>query len=293
MPRIPLFAALALLSAGALISCNNDDDNSMPAELPVRILNEAEYYGNEFQEYTAYQYDQLGRAIEINTIYADETMSTMFYIYSDSLVLGYDYSTYDDKPYLETHYLNPRGLVDSTVFRYDGEDRAVMRYLYNDEGYKVWSKFESKQYAMLFEDQYQYENGNVSRLVSRMTFGTPDTEALPEALLVKSLNLSPADWARLQSRMQGYRQQTREQEIFQDTLYYEYLPQRNTLSDHNRGRLFTGRPNQNLVLQYTYQDGPDSEVISYEYLFDSKGRAIKQIEPDVEIPLVYDYSYTD
>ncbi|MGE4568388.1 MAG: hypothetical protein AB7C90_04280 [Bacteroidales bacterium] len=294
MSRIFLFSVLVFLSGGALSSCSDNDDKAMPVELPVRLQTETEYYDNALEEYSVYQYDNLGRALEVSTIFgADDAMSTKYYLYSDSLVLGYEYSTFDDIPYIETHYLNGRGLADSTVFRYDGQDRAVIRYLYNNQGYKVRSEFASKQFAMYFEDQYQYENGNMTRLVMKMVFGTPDPEALSVARLAESLRFSPSVRERLLHRIQSCGQQIREQELFQDTLYYEYLPQRNTLSDHNRGLLFQGRPNTNLVSKYTIQNGPDREVYTYEYLFDGKGRAIKQYEPDGESAYMSDFSYTE
>ena len=266
----------------------------MPAELPVRIQTETDYYDNALEEHSVYHYDNFGRALEISTIYGyDQEMGTVFYIYSDSMVLSYEYSTVEETPSMETHYLNSRGLVDSTVYQFAGEARAVIRYLYNNEGYKVRREVESKPFAMYFEDQYQYENGNMSRMVTRMVFGTPDPEALMEARLAKPLRLSPPEWERLQRRIQSCGQQTREVNIFQDTIYYEYLPQRNTLSDYNRGILFRGRPNTNLVSKYTVQNGPDREVYLYEYLFDGKGRAIKQYDPNLENPWVSHFTYTD
>ena len=294
MSGISVFATLTLFCAVALLSCNDNDDNNTPAESLVRIQTETDFYDGALEEHALYRFDTYGRIIEVSSIYGyDGDYSEAQYIYNDSLVLGYEFYAGEDTAFAEIHYLNNRGLVDSTLFRYGADANGIIRYNYNNDGYLIWREFRSEDFAMYFEDSYVVENGNITRQITHAEFGVPDVGALLAARLSKPLHLNDMEARRMQRRLENRREQIREQHIYQDTIFFEYLSKPNTLSDCNRGFVWMGKPNKNLVARDIVQNGADSDIYLYEYEFDSKGRVSKQWDPDTENPWVSRFTYTD
>lgn len=282
-----LFACITFL-----FSCEKDDSDS--DDLFTRIETETVFDGEVFSENNTYKYDENGKIIEELSI-VDYMVGPVLskYVYNGNQVFMYEYTSESDTPYIYINYLNSEGLVDSTISTYNNLPQAKRVFIYDTEGYLIKQEFKSDSYRMYFYNEYEIKNGNISKAIYKMAFGTYETSSTSSLMLPDQTIGKLSERMCLQKRTitPDFKSAATYTEYI-DTAYYEYLNKSNTISDVNKGNGWSGLPNKNLVSRVTYKTSEgETHTTDYGYEFDKEDRVIKRF-PTAGDDYITTYTYT-
>lgn len=247
-------------------SCNKDNDNE--AKLSVSLISSVSYFYNGESEGTDnYEYDTQGRIIKMTD--NDGNYSTIEYSQSTVTVKDYEDGKLD---YTMVFKLNSKGLCTSQE---EGDYIAINEY--DSDGYRKSSVSESDDY--IYTETFTVSGGNYVTIVSE------------DQTKTKSASIISLDRNRKSNLLKKLSQDFKPQNTLKSTANYLsktdfqfYLDKTNTIEFENMGISFFGKQNKNPVKEEkrtsTYDSDTYTDITTYTYEYDSKGRITKQTDND-------------
>lgn len=273
-----LFAALLIF-----ISCEYEDYEYQNSEQTLaRINTESTFWDNELGMYNIFEYDEYGRLIRNSYVEGmGGSYTTEITTITKDQIITHEYYEQIDTPFVYVDYLNLNGMVDSTIYKYNNKVEMRVDYKYDRAGYLTERVVKSDEYGMYFTMNNKIMNGNITRTIMHSVYGfnEPTLQIKDIQLRKISSRLFKSDIAK-QTMLKRFRL-PRSKNIgssyeYIDTLYFEYNKKLNTISDINRGLVWEGLQNRNLVEKEILQYRGTTESRKFVYEFDGKGRVTKQ-----------------
>ena len=296
--RIVFYLTIIISGFILLNSCDKEEEVKVPL---VRIESETNFFDGIQSDYSLYSYNDSGNLI-LTTYIVNSTgaFTVDTIIYQDGIVLEKSYVNRNDTPYIYKNYLNNLGYVDSVEYYFNDKMYSSGGFDYDNSGYLVGERMYSNDFGIDFTYSavYTINNGNRTKAIFSRSyeFETPDTTAssqsisIPRPTLFTRVNDSER---RLEikralriprSKIVNSRYENK------DTADYYYCDTLNTTSSVNRGVLWGGTQNRNIVKkQQRFVEG-QVYTYYYEYILDPEERIIRQtIEGNAKYKSIYTY----
>ena len=270
----------------------------------VRIESETNFFDGIQSDYNMYEYDNLGRLVlttYVETSTGAYTVDTI--IYQDGIILDKSYVNRNDTPYIYKNYLNNLGFVDSVEYYFNDIMYTSGGFDYDNAGYLVGERMRSNDFGIeySFSAAYTINNGNRTKAIfSRLyKFESPDTtqassqsKNIPRPSLFTRMNDSERrlDIKRAlripRNKIGNHSYESKDTADY----YYNINDTINTISSVNKGVLWNGTQNRNVVkMQQRFVEGK-VYTYYYEYILDPEDRIIRQtIEGNAKYKSIYIY----
>jgi hypothetical protein len=285
-----LNVALAMLFTGPFLffSCVNEEDESYNSsgDSTVRIKTQTSVSNDNLGYYQTFDYDNDGYLIQYQYFWQDGPLKVQHISYINNKVITNEYEMGDDKPYVQTYYINSRGLADSSLYTYDYDTLYICHFEYDRAGFAVKREYDSKKYGIYFSEQYDIKDGNIDRSIFFEKYDIQNLPDMPSRISDIRFSKTCNDLNKFpdirKSLILAREKGVNTIRSFSDTVYYKYYDIPNTIGDVNRGAVWMGRQNKNLISKDIYLDNGKNEITQYKYIFDYKGRVTKQYNPEDE-----------
>lgn len=292
---------LSILISGLIFfnSCEKDE-----VQVPmVRIDSETNFYDGIQSDYSMYVYNDSGRLIS-TTYIANSTgaFTVDTIIYQDGIVLDKSYVNRNDTPYVYKNYLNNLGFVDSVEYYFNDKMYSSGGFDYDNSGYLISERMFSNDFGInyIYSAVFTINNGNRTQAIFNRSYefeASVTTQAssqsldIPRPLLFTRMNDS-------ERRLDIKRALRIPRNKIVNTIYenkdtadyYYYNDTLNTISSVNRGVLWDGKQNRNVVKkQQRFVEGV-VYTYTYEYILDTEERIIRQtIGGNAKYKSIYTY----
>lgn len=292
---------LSILISGLIFfnSCEKDE-----VKVPmVRIDSETNFYDGIQSDYSMYVYNDSGRLIS-TTYIANSTgaFTVDTIIYQDGIVLDKSYVNRNDTPYVYKNYLNNLGFVDSVEYYFNDKMYSSGGFDYDNSGYLISERMFSNDFGInyIYSAVFTINNGNRTQAIFNRSYefeASVTTQAssqsldIPRPLLFTRMNDS-------ERRLDIKRALRIPRNKIVNTIYenkdtadyYYYNDTLNTISSVNRGVLWDGKQNRNVVKkQQRFVEGV-VYTYTYEYILDTEERIIRQtIGGNAKYKSIYTY----